>query len=400
MNQFQVNDIIGKAFLKEFKNNLSLTRFVQRQWSDDFNATTGTTIRIRRPNRFTVRDGEASSYQDVIERKEDFAITQTKGVDLYLTMQEQTLEIDDQVRRIVNPAALQLANMVDVDLYNGTTAIYHAVGTPGTAPGGYDIYSDATAKMNSFGTLMNDRWAFVQSNDASATRKGLYNVFNQPFNDTILKKGLMGNISGFDFYDVQHPIRPRVTSLANVAAIGTPAIKGAGQSGATITIDGLTASTIGILQVGAIFTIANVYAVNPISRNVLNQLQQFTITSVTDSDSSGNAIGGISFAPYIVLTGPYQSVSAAPADNALLVFQNQHTINVAMQSEACTLAVIKYNLSHPNGAYMKAFNDEDAKISIVMTRQLDIDNFRDKIRFDIWYGSKWFGEYACRIMGS
>lgn len=398
MNQLQVNDILGKAFLKEFKNNLVLPRFCQRQWADDFNATTGTTIRIKKQNRFTVRDGETASYQDIVERTEVLAITQTKGVDVYLTMQEQTLEMDDQIRRIVNPAALQLANMVDVDLYNGSTAIYNFVGTPGTAPAGYDVYSDACAKLNQFGTLMDDRWVFVQSKDASATRKGLYNVFNQPYNDTILKRGAMGNISGFDFYDVQHPIRPAVTSLANVAAIGTPAINGASQSGSTLNIDGLTISTTGILQVGAVFTIAGVYALNPISRNVLTDLAQFTVTAVANSNGTGQA--AITIYPAIVLTGPYQNVSIAPPDNALLNFQNQHTINIAMQSEALTLAVIKYNLSNPNGAYMKAFNDDDAKISIVMTRQMDIDNFRDKIRFDVWYGYKWFGEYACRIMGS
>src|SRR6185295_19470105 len=93
---------------------------------------------------------------------------------------------------------------------------------------------------------------------------------------------------------------------------GTPLINGGSQattyaaSGAnnaqSLITDGWTASS-AILKQGDVFTIAGVFAVNPVSKDVLPYLQQFVVNADVSSDGSGNATLNIS--PAIITTGAY-----------------------------------------------------------------------------------------------
>ncbi len=171
---------------------------------------------------------------------------------------------------------------------------------------------------------------------------------------------------------------------------------GAGQTGATLLIDGITSAT---LAVGTVFQIAGVFAVNPISYNSTTQLANFVVTTAVTSTGSAT----LAIDPPIITSGAYQNVTNAPADNALITFQPTHTINLAYHKEAFTLAMINLYSPPANqnpGAYFKNLVDKDAGISLRMARQYNIKTDEDTVRIDALFGVKCFGEYMTRVMGS
>jgi hypothetical protein len=125
---------------------------------------------------------------------------------------------------------------------------------------------------------------------------------------------------------------------------GTPLVNGAAQNVAytaakdTTTVpgsqslitDGWTAAAASRVKQGDVFTIANVYAVNPVTKAVLPYLQQFTVLADGSSDGSGNLT--LSIAPAIITSGAFQTVDSAPADNAALTFVGTASAGVARTS--------------------------------------------------------------------
>ena len=84
--------------------------------------------------------------------------------------------------------------------------------------------------------------------------------------------------------------------------------------GSSITVTGFTASAANRLKKGDIFTIANVYAVNPVSRMNTGQLRQFTVTADVNSAADGTATIPI-FPPIIgpaTPANPRQTVNVLP----------------------------------------------------------------------------------------
>jgi hypothetical protein len=107
---------------------------------------------------------------------------------------------------------------------------------------------------------------------------------------------------------------------------GTPVVNGAAQNttydltGAntqTLITNGWTAAAAARVAVGDVFTIANVFDVNPVTKATLPILKQFVVAtgSTLASDGSGNLT--LTIAPQIISSGAQQNVSAVPANSAV-----------------------------------------------------------------------------------
>ena len=73
------------------------------------------------------------------------------------------------------------------------------------------------------------------------------------------------------------------------------------------------------IKAGTVFTIANVFAVNPVTKAKLPFLQHFTVLADVTADGTGNAT--LSITPAIIFTSPtgaFDTVDSVPADNAAL----------------------------------------------------------------------------------
>jgi hypothetical protein len=392
-NTLITNDIIAKLVLMEFKNNLVLAKTCNRQYQNLFDNTTGRTIRIRKPTRLLSAEGAILVTQNIEQRNTNLTIDHRRHVGITLTSEELTLQLNDFQANVIRPAMQELANQVDMSLYNaGVPAFYNYVGTPGTSPNSLQTVIDAGSKLDSFGIPSQDRFLIMSTKDGGVLKGALGNVFNSAFNSKILLDSAMGRVAGFDAYTAQNVLQPTAAS----AAFGTPLVNGAGQSGTSLIVDGLTAGM--TIYAGCLFQIAGVYAVNPISRVSTTQLANFVVASDVTADGSGNAT--LTITPGTQLTGPYQNVTALPANNAAITFQSTHTKNLAYQKEAFTLAMINLYTPKSGVVFAKNMVDASAGVALRMIRQYDINTDEDKVRVDALWGVKAFGEYGDVVMGS
>jgi hypothetical protein len=122
---------------------------------------------------------------------------------------------------------------------------------------------------------------------------------------------------------------------------------------------------------------------------------QFTVVSNASSNGSGQAT--VTISPAIISAGPYQNVTAAPADNAAITTVNTHTANLAFHKNAFGLVTVPLEL--PDGAAFKA-REQDKGISVRVIKDYDFTNDEDRIRIDIMYGVKTlYADLATRLLG-
>lgn len=391
--------MITKESLRVLKNELGFTKGVNRQYDDQFarsGAKIGSVINIRKPTRFTVSSGTALNLQDVADQYSALTLDTQAHVDFSFSSKELTLNIDEFSKRYVKPAVAELANYVD---FTGTALykqVYNATGTPGTTPNAFSFLTDAGTKLSNFGTPVDSDRNMVLNPAASGSLadalKGLFQ--SQERIKEQYEKGLMGMAAGFNIKMDQN-----VQQFTNATFAGTPLVNGASQTGSTLVSDGWSSGAT-TLKEGTIFTIANVYAVNPKNRQSTGQLQQFVVTADI-SDTSG-AIS-IPISPSITLTGAYQTVNALPADNAAITVLGStataYPQNLAYHKDAFVLGCADLDL--PGGTDMAArATDPDSGLSLRIVRAYDISNDTFPCRVDILYGWKCvYPELACRIYG-
>jgi hypothetical protein len=192
------------------------------------------------------------------------------------------------------------------------------------------------------------------------------------------------------------------------APAGAPAIKTtvAADNTSTIALDGITGSITGCYKVGDVISIQNVYAVNPQTKQSTGQLAQFVVTATTNSVT--NEIASLPISPAIYGPGSaYQNVSAYRVDGALVyLFGAALTYasvvapqNMVFHKSAFALASVDFELP-TEGVKATRVVDKEAGLSLTMTRQFDITNYRNITRIDFLGGWKCiYPELACRVVG-
>ncbi len=205
----------------------------------------------------------------------------------------------------------------------------------------------------------------------------------------------MGRAAGFN-WSMDQNVRTHTVGAHG----GTPLIAGGSQSGSSITTDGWTNSA-AILKKGDIITFAGVYGVNPQNRQSYGALRQFVVTA--DVTASGAGLATIPIFPALTASGAFQTVTAAPADNAAIVVlgtaSTSGILNLAFHRDAFVLGCA--DLMLPQGVHQAArVSDPDLGMSIRMVRAYDINNDKFPCRLDILYGWKSiYPELACRVHG-
>lgn len=397
-NDLKTNDMIGKHVLMEATNNLVGARTCRRQWEKDFSNRTGSNLRIFKPTRYVSQDGPTISDVEAIEqRTTDLAVLNYKTIPVALTDENQTLQLDSFLDTIMAPVGREMGNTVDKIFYQEAKRVYNYVGTAGTAPNSFAAINAANTKLNLQGVPMADRMCLMNVSDGASVQDGLSTQFNyQAFNERILDTSKMGRLANFDFYQAQN-VAAQVTASGAVTA-GTVTLSASAVSGATtLSLTGLTASI--TLYDGAVFQVAGVGSVNPLSRVPTGQIMNFVVDG--DQVVSGGGTITLAIQPQIIYDGgPYTNVTSLPASGATVTFQASHNINVAYHPEAFTLAMIQLPTGQ-NGCYQKTFTDKESGISIRMTRQFQFNTANDMIRFDCYFALKCiYPEFATRILGS
>lgn len=140
------------------------------------------------------------------------------------------------------------------------------------------------------------------------------------------------------------------------------------------------------IKKGEVFSINNVYAVNPRTKATLDYLQQFTVLEDVTADGSGNVT--VTIANPIIISGAYMTVNAAPVDSATVTWMGSASTsyrqNAVFHKSAITLAFAK--LVRPRTGEYAYATDKDSGISIRYWQTSDGVNDVHLHRWDVLYG--------------
>jgi hypothetical protein len=356
-------------------------------------------VSYRKPVKFVANDGAdvTSQIQDPGETKDTIVINNRKNVAFSIPTQDLTLTIEQISERYIQPASIVLANQIDADGLALYKDIYNAEGTAGTTPNTFALLGSPSRKLDNFAVPQNDRKLVLNPAahfQAADVLKSLYNP--QMVSDTVRKRSI-GMIALMDTYMDQN-----VKSHTKGVATGTPLTNGTNQTGNSLVTDGWTNSTTGILKLGDIFTIADLYAVNPVSKQSTGELQQFTVIgsgTTLDIDVDSGASTGpatILISPPITTSGAYQTVTGPAVDNKAIVVVANHAANLAFNKNAFALVTVPIEVPESATGSMVTYKD----VSIRYIKWYDGRIDEQIYRLDILYGWKTiYPEYACRLLG-
>lgn len=400
------------AIMHQSSNFISNTN---RQYDSRFankGAQIGQTLDVRLPPKYTVRTGNIMSQQNLVERKVTLPIATVKGIDLNFGQQELTFSIEMFSENILKPAITQLAASVEADALSMYKAVPAYAGTP-AALVDYRSFQNAGRYMTEALTPVDGSRKMIMDPqtrvDFSDAVKGLFQS-----SDAIDKQyveGVVGKTAGFTVYE--NTIMPAHTPGTFNGTLSTT-ITTTAQSGFDGTGNAYTTSfgipfdvtTSYSLNVGDILTIGGVFDVHGETKTAYGTLKRFTVLTAT----AGTTTGTVTVTPAPILSGAYQNVSTAIADNAAITVLGSVTgagtagrtiygQNLAFHKDA--FAFVTADLEDPSqyGAWgARAVQDG---LSMRVWRQGDIINGNFPARVDICYGYvPIYPEWATRLVHS
>lgn len=384
--------IIAMEGLFQLENNTVMAGNVYTEYRKEF-VKIGDTVTIRKPVKFASTSGATLQRQDVQEGSTSIVISTRKHVGWAFVSQDLTLTIDKYSERYIKPAGIRLANDVDTSLTGLYSSLWMSAGTPGTTPNAFSTLGDMATVLDN-GAVPDDGDRKLVLNPAArwSMADALKGIYDNSMPRDMVRKGLLGQLANFEIYGDQNVARHTTGTRTGDTAV---LVNGNNQhsnttptanSQAAFSFKGFTADS-GSVKAGDVFTIASVYAVNPVSKVSTGQLQRFVIVSDSTTPSSGIATATIS--PAIVTTGAYQNVDSAPVDGAAVTFMGAASTvypqNLAFHKNA--LALVTVPLILPDGATFKA-RVQNGGISIRVVKDYSIIDDEDIIRLDIMYGVK------------
>lgn len=397
-NTYATPKIYANAGLKLLKNNLVLAKLVDTESLDKEFASErgggkpGGTVYVKRPPELLVRDGRVAQVQDVLEGEVPVSIDKQKGVDVEFTSLEATLSLDDLLQNKTAEAAMaQLASQIDQDLNDRLLEFPNWVGTPGQLIDSPTDFFKMPERMDELAIPMAGRVAMLSPADRYALAGNL--LANAAQAGSVARNALedarIPGLAGIDAYSGSTV--PTLTTGTRTNG----AVNGANQNVAfstvrnsyqqTLNVDGLGANA--TVKRGEVFTIADVYAVNPRTKAKLPFLAQFVV--LEDATASAGGAAALTIANPIITSGAYQNVDSVPADNAVVTWMGSASTayrqNASFHKSA--LKLVSARLVRPASGECAFATDKDTGITIRYWRTSDGVNDTHLHRWDVIYGT-------------
>jgi len=385
--------IVAKEALAILENSLAFASGVNRDWEAEFTGnqsrgySPGQTINIKKPPRYTYRNGRVAAPQATVETTVPLTLAQG-GTDLNFNGLERTLSLQGLSQKL-RAAMATVVNEIDrqgLDMARLTT--FNTLGTPGTLP---TTQALALAAATGIGQRLDEM---------AAPRDKMRSLVTNPALNGSMVQGFAGLFNGQKTLAEQYSTGMMVDSLGLAYAMdqnvtvhtnGTQAvagtnINGAGQTGSTITVVGLG----GTITKGSKITLPGVFAVNPQSRQSTGVLAQFVVTADVAA-----AATSIPISPAIVTSGAFQNVTASPTNGAAFTIfgtaSGSYAANVAYHKDAFTLAMVPM-YAPPSGKGVIDVAQESYKgMNIKVTEFYDGTNDNYIMRLDVLFG--WAATY-------
>lgn len=392
-------DIVAKEALRIVDNELGWLKKIHRAYEDEFDNKVngyrvGDTISIRRPEDGAVRTGATMNTSDVIEGKVTITIDQQIGTDFQFTTNDLTLKIDDLSERVIKPRMMNIINYMAKDvaevMYKG---LYHWAGTPGQTINSFADFAKGPERLDEMAVPQDGRCALLSPTDHWALAGAAVSLTNTGAENSAYRRGSLGMIGGVDTYMSQ--LVPTHTN--GTADNTTPLVKGASQTTTYDTVkntwtgsldtDGWDASS--TLTAGTVFTIDGVYMVNPRTKATTTVLQPFVIVSAVTAQATTTNSTTLTISPPIIVSGPHQTVNAAPANDATITVLGSASTgykqNMLFHKNAMALCCVPR--ARPAGAYEWAQQSHNG-FSLSVEPVRNGTNDTSAWRVDLIYGRK------------
>lgn len=398
--------VLAKAAAQEFVDNLKFGKSIAKADETDFDGKNGykagDTIQISKPARFIPQSGSfdiTSTKRDIVEERTPLALDIMQTVGLSLNSMEEATEmgLKSLINRAIRPAARSLAQFVEQDLLlRATQATGNLVGTAGsTAFTVADIQAAKVVMNENLCPIDDERYLLLTSRSGAAAvdaRKGLFQSSEEIAKQ--YKGGYIGMADSFNW--MENELLHNHTNGNDVTGV---TVNAAPAEGATsIALTGLT-NTTGTVTKGSVFTMAGVFRVHPITKQVTNQLQQFVVTANATANGSGVATVSVYPAFYAGATDGRRNIGALPASSAAVVFSGVASTgyiqNMAFHKEAFRMASVP--LMMPKNVEMaEQFTVDGFTVAIVQA--FDVNKREMVTRLDFLGGlAAVRPEWACRI---
>jgi hypothetical protein len=388
--------VFAKGIAETLRDNLKFCAFVDKADESDFEGKngfkSGDTIFTSIPPRYIAQEDNldiTSTIQDTVEEKAPLVLNKTATVPMKLNSLELATDVDvkNALQRFGIPAAESIAHQIEARCYKiAANATYNSVGSPGqnqfvTA----DILA-ARTKLNENLCRSGNRALFMTS-DAGAkavdARKGLFQDSSRIAEQYL--EGMVLRADGFDWYE---------TELIHVHTNGSD-VTGAETDGTTA--EGATALTVTGLSAapteGTVFTLAGVFMVHPITKQVTSKLQQFVV-------GAGATTTNIPVSPalFAASTGK-KNINALPANDTAITFvgaaSGAYGQNLALHKSAFKMATAP--LYAPKGEELVSTQTVDG-ITVNLVSGFDISTREVITRLDVLYAfDKVRPEWSCRV---
>jgi hypothetical protein len=410
---FLTATIVAKEALMLLENELVMGNLVHRGYRQEFGkqirgAKPGTSVSIRKPNRFRVTKARTRTETTVTESSITLNVATQAHVSWDFTTVDLTMKISEYSERYLKPAVAALANQVDADLCGLYSSVFNSVweSTGFVSPESFVVLGKAGQKLDEEAVPGENRCVVLNPAGNWALANALKNMYVTEVSKPALTKGFLARVGNFSIYMDQN-IKTHTTGTFHDTG-STQSIIVATTGGATGTsvelIHFRVANTLA-LRTGDVFTIADVNAVNPMSGESTGSLRQFVVTGdVSVAATETSAIATVLVAPEMIDTGPYKTVDTLPAAGAVCAIVGTQTEpfpqNLAFHKNAFALVVVPLEMPDGVGWGARA-SSRISGMSIRVLKDYDIDDDEEIARLDILYGvSAIYPELACRIWGA
>ena len=391
--------MITKETSRILAHSLAFANSIKMRYDDRFanrKMKIGDSFSIRIPPRYIVTDGVAmpANVQSSDETSRTLKIDY-KHVALEFSDSDLLLDVNSFADQFLNSAVAALANKIDFvgaqlyyevpQLVASNDAAEVGVGVPTD----FDTYLHADALLTQAG-VPRDRNRIVCINSQFNRKiigelKELYNP--QADISRQFKRARMKEAAGLMWVEDENMILH--TNGTRTAAGAVNDNVSAGDK--VISIDDLGADT--TVKKGDVFTIADVFAVNPQSRQSTMRLQRFTVLE-DKTVSSGGAADGLKIFPAIYWEGKDQTVSARPANDAVVTFSGGPSAKgfqcLAYHTDAFALAMVDDQL--PNNvefsAKTKTIDAQEWGVMVSVIRDYEIRPHEYPCRVGSYFGWK------------
>lgn len=389
-NIFNNVSFITESAMDSLTNNLQMGSRVKRYWENDplGSQKIGDTLNVRKPGYYGFRTGAAANPQGYNDTYTPIVVAQG-GVDILLTSKELTLNLDDFNKNVMEPIGIRVAQEIDKSLHNH---VLYANQFYGSVTGSI---SNITPFLQGYG-IGKKQSAMPEDGKVSGaldplSEAGMIGGMASYLNPTKeiseqYRNGSLGYAGGMDFFSSANVINQVLGTWSGTLTVGTAPAEG----GSSFVISGMTGS----FAPGENFTLAGVYAVNPVDKSNTGTLKQFVVTSQVGTT--------VNFEPAIATTGPLQNVTALPSGGAAVYPWGNSSatalvagtgqvirVNSVFHEDFIGFAMCDLEDTSKMGGVSNSSRKRDPKTGIRLRNTLWYNGYGDQmlLRLDVLYGS-------------